>query len=205
MVEVVQRGEPGGPETVHAGILDSVPKILASQILARAWKKMPELKIVVREGLPSELSPALVAHQIDIVIATEPSPASLKTVLFSRKMGRHAVHLVATPELKAAFEKKGISAAFPFSSPPGNPPSAASLSAGGPMPESVPIAVRSSMTPQRCANWRRPVLERPRCWSRFFRMSPGATAWSGSRSAPGSTRNSSSSRPNASSPTRGPA
>ena len=119
MVAVIQRGEPGGPETVHAGILDSVPKILASQILARAWKEMPGLKIVVREGLPSELFPALAAHQIDIVIATEPAPASLKTVLFSRRMGRHAVHLVATPELKAAFDRKKDLSGFPVLVPTG--------------------------------------------------------------------------------------
>lgn len=114
MVEVVRRGEPGGIETVHVGIVDSVPKLLASRILSRAWAELPGLRALVREGLPGELFPALAAHQLDIVIATEPAPASLKTVLFSRKCGRFDVHLVAAPALAKRFRPKAGLTGFPL-------------------------------------------------------------------------------------------
>ena len=113
MVEVVQRGGAGGAETVYLGIGDAVPKLLASHILVRCWEEAPSLKIVVREGLPSELFPALAAHQLDIVIANEPAPPSLKAVLFSAKSGRYGVHFVATGELKKAYNPKRGLSGFP--------------------------------------------------------------------------------------------
>ncbi len=113
MVEVIQRREPGGMETVHVGIVDSVPKLVASRILCQAWEELPGLRAVIREGLPGELFPALATHQLDIVIATEQAPASLKTVLFSRKTARFAVNLVATPSLVERFHSKKDLTGFP--------------------------------------------------------------------------------------------
>ena len=113
MVEVVQRGGAGGAETVYLGIGDAVPKLLASHILVRCWKEAPSLKIVVREGLPSELFPALAAHQLDIVIANEAAPPSLKAALFCAKAGRYGVHFVATAELKKTYNPKRGLSGFP--------------------------------------------------------------------------------------------
>ena len=113
MVEVVQRGGAGGAETVYLGIGDAVPKLLASHILVRCWEEAPSLKIVVREGLPSELFPALAAHQLDIVIANEPAPPSLKAALFCAKAGRYGVHFVATAELKKTYNPKRGLSGFP--------------------------------------------------------------------------------------------
>jgi LysR family transcriptional activator of nhaA len=58
MSEVVARGEPAGPGTVHLGIVDGVPKPLATDLVRLAWKKVPSLRLVAREGLPGELFPA---------------------------------------------------------------------------------------------------------------------------------------------------
>ena len=113
MVEVVQRGGAGGAETVYLGIGDAVPKLLASHILVRCWEEAPSLKIVVREGLPSELFPALATHQLDIVIANEPAPPSLKAALFCAKAGRYGVHFVATAELKKTYNPKRGLSGFP--------------------------------------------------------------------------------------------
>lgn len=114
MVEVIRRREPGGLESVQVGIVDSVPKLVASRILCQAWEELPGLRAVIREGLPGELFPALATHQLDIVIATEQAPASLKTVLFSRKTARFAVNLVATPSLVAGCHSKRDLDGFPM-------------------------------------------------------------------------------------------
>ena len=113
MVEVVHRGGAGGPETVYLGIGDAVSKLLASHILVRCWEEAPSLRIVVREGLPSELFPALATHQLDIVIANEPAPPLLKTVLFSTKAGRYGVHFVATAKLKKTYNPRRGLSGFP--------------------------------------------------------------------------------------------
>jgi len=113
MLEVVRRGAPVGPQTVHLGIGDAVPKLLLSSILVRAHHEAPDLRVVVREGLPGELYPALVAHHIDLVVANEPPPASLKTALFSRRAGRFAVSFVAAPRLLKKFRPRRGLDGFP--------------------------------------------------------------------------------------------
>lgn len=113
MVEVVMRGAPAGPETVHVGIVDAVPKLLASAILVRAWKELPGLRVVAREGLPGEVFPALAAHQLDIVISNEPAPSSLHTLLHSARVGRFAVHFAASAALAARYRRKPGLDGFP--------------------------------------------------------------------------------------------
>lgn len=103
MVEVVRRGSPSGPVTVFVGIADAVPKFLASAILVRAWQEFPDLRVVVREGMPGELFPALAAHQLDLVIGNEPPPSAMKTVLFARTAGRFGVSFAASPTLARKF------------------------------------------------------------------------------------------------------
>jgi LysR family transcriptional activator of nhaA len=113
MVEVVRRGAPVGPQTVHLGIGDAVPKLMVSSILIRARHESPDLRVVVREGLPGELYPALMAHQIDLVVANEPPPASLKTALFSRRAGRFAVSFAAAPSVVKKFRPRSGLDGFP--------------------------------------------------------------------------------------------
>jgi len=113
MVEVVRRGTPAGPETVYLGVVDAVPKLVASAILVRAWQEAPGLRVVVREGLPGELFPALAAHQLDIVLANEPAPASLKTLVHSTRAGRFGVHFVADASLRKKYRARRGLDGFP--------------------------------------------------------------------------------------------
>lgn len=103
MAEVVRRGSPEGPQTVFVGIVDAVPKFVASAILVRAWREIPGLRVVVREGLPGELFPALAAHQLDVVIGNEPPPSALKAAVFSHRAGRFGVSFAAPPALGRKF------------------------------------------------------------------------------------------------------
>jgi LysR family transcriptional activator of nhaA len=113
MVEVVRRGTPVGSQTVHLGIGDAVPKLLVSSIVIRARHEDPDLRVVVREGLPGELYPALMAHQIDLVVANEPPPSSLKAALFCRRAGRFGVSFVAAPALAKKFRLRSGLDGFP--------------------------------------------------------------------------------------------
>lgn len=109
MAEVVRRGQPAGPETVHVGIVDAVPKPLAAAILRRAWEKIPSLRLVAREGLPGELFPALAAHQIDIVISNEAPSGNLSPILHSKKVARFKVHFVGSADLARTWgRRRGI-------------------------------------------------------------------------------------------------
>jgi LysR family transcriptional activator of nhaA len=74
---------------------------------------MPDLRVVVREGLPSELFPALASHQVDLVLANEPAPAAFRTVLFSARAGRFGVRFAATPALRKRFRPSTGLADYP--------------------------------------------------------------------------------------------
>ncbi len=113
LVEVIRRGSMEGPQAVYVGIVDSVPKLLASSILIRTWETHPEIKVIMREGLPGELFPALASHQLDVVMANEPAPSSLKTLLYSKRAGRFGVRFVATPGLKKMFRRQTGLNGFP--------------------------------------------------------------------------------------------
>ncbi len=113
LVEVVRRGSLLGPQAVYLGIVDSVPKLLASGILIRTWASHPEIKVIMREGLPGELFPALASHQLDVVITNEPAPSSLKPLLFSKQTAKFGVRFVASPDLKKRFNRKSGLDGFP--------------------------------------------------------------------------------------------
>jgi len=129
MAEVVRRGGAGEPETVYVGIADAVPKLLASRLLLRSWEELPGLRVVVREGLPGELFPALASHHLDLVIANEPAPGSLKTVLFSHSAGRFVVRFVASQALKKSYKRARGLDAFPVLLPTRESPLRRSLDA----------------------------------------------------------------------------
>ncbi len=113
MLEVLERGGTDGVETVYLGIADSVPKLLVSRILSRAWETLPNLRVIVREGLPSELLPALASHQVDLILANERAPASFRTILFSSRAGRFGVGFAAVAPLRRRFLKTKAFAGFP--------------------------------------------------------------------------------------------
>lgn len=113
MVEVIRRGGSTRPETVFVGIVDALPKLLASRVLVKAFAELPLLHAVVREGLPGELFPSLAAHQLDVVISNTPPAAPLKTALFSTKAGRHGVRFMASPELKKTYRSRSGLSGFP--------------------------------------------------------------------------------------------
>jgi LysR family transcriptional activator of nhaA len=117
LIEVVQRGKPGGPAAVFLGLADAVPKLLASRLLERACAEVAGLRVTVREGQPGELFPALAAHQLDIVIANEPPPASMKNVLPGVRIGRLGVRFAAAPALARKFGRRKSMVGFPFLSP----------------------------------------------------------------------------------------
>lgn len=114
LVEVVTRGGTAASERAMVGITDSVPKLIASRILESALEALPDLRVLVREGLPAELVPALIAHQLDVVISNEPAPATLRTALFSVKIGTFEIDFMAAPSLKVRFRSNPGLHQFPI-------------------------------------------------------------------------------------------
>lgn len=114
MLEALQRGGTRGVESVFVGIADTVPKLVVARLLGRAWKTMPGLRIVVREGQAPELFAALSARQLDLAVTTEPASPSRRPPLTSRVAARFGIQLVATPLLKRRFARTRKLEGFPL-------------------------------------------------------------------------------------------
>jgi LysR family transcriptional activator of nhaA len=117
MVEVLSRGKLAGPGTVFLGVSDAVPKLLVARLLDRACRSAPDLRCVVREGLPQELWGALASHQIDIVVATEAPPPNHPQLPPGARIGRMRVVFAAAPGIAKAYRKKGDFGEMPLLAP----------------------------------------------------------------------------------------
>lgn len=118
LIATVKYGEPNKSQSILLGLADTVPKLMASRLLEQTWKVMPDLRIVIREGLPTELFPALASHQLDIVLANEEPASVFKNILASRLTARFGIYLLATQELRRTYRSQKGLAGFPMLLPP---------------------------------------------------------------------------------------
>jgi LysR family transcriptional regulator, transcriptional activator of nhaA len=90
---------------LHAGISDSVPKLLAWEILAPAFSVKQPVQVNCREGSAEELLAALATGRLDVVIAGEPAPASLPVKVHSHALGHCGTAFCAPPALSRKLAK----------------------------------------------------------------------------------------------------
>jgi LysR family transcriptional activator of nhaA len=117
MLEIMRRGNLPGPGTVFIGVSDAVPKLLLARILEKAVSKMPDLKVVVREGLPQELWGALASHQIDLALATEAPPPNHPHLPPGTRIGRMRVAFAASRKIVEALGKNPDPSSMPILAP----------------------------------------------------------------------------------------
>lgn len=101
------KGLPTGQRLrLVAGIVDVIPKRMASLLLAPAVDAYPELTLVCREGPLPQLLASLAIHELDVVIADVPASEQVKVKAFNHKLGDCGTTFFAAPKL--AHVKKGF-------------------------------------------------------------------------------------------------
>ncbi len=90
---------------LHVGVADSFPKLVTQQILEPVFGLPQVVHVICREGKVEDLLAQLVAHRLDVVLADEPAPGSLKVRVFNHPMGESGVTFCAAPRLAAALHK----------------------------------------------------------------------------------------------------
>lgn len=90
---------------LHVGVADSFPKLVTQQILRPAFALPQPIHLICREGKVEDLLGQLVAHRLDVVLADEPAPGSLKVRVFNHPMGECGVTFCATTRLARALRK----------------------------------------------------------------------------------------------------
>lgn len=90
---------------LHVGVADSFPKLVTQQLLQPVFALTPPVHVICREGKVEDLLAQLVAHRLDVVLADEPAPGSLKVRVFNHPLGECGVTFCAGSRLAAALRR----------------------------------------------------------------------------------------------------
>ena len=87
------------------GIADVLPKIIAYQFIEPALQLEERYRIVCREGTNEELLPALLLHDIDVVLTDAPIGPSVNVKAFNHQLGECSMSLLGTASLAQTYRR----------------------------------------------------------------------------------------------------
>lgn len=105
LVSVIQQGPASRPLRLNVGMTDSLPKLIAYEILKPAFHAPNPFHVICRQAEVGPLVSQLRTHRLDIVLADEPASSSLKAKTFNHRLGHSTVTFCAAPALAAKLRK----------------------------------------------------------------------------------------------------
>lgn len=105
LVSAIKQRPTTRPMRLHVGVADALPKLVAHEILKPVLGDAPPVHVTCREGKPEDLLAQLAAHRLDIVLADEPAPSSVKIRAFNHLLGESGVAICATAGLAAKLRR----------------------------------------------------------------------------------------------------
>ncbi|MBL4849102.1 MAG: transcriptional activator NhaR [Planctomycetes bacterium] len=94
------RGHPTTRQvTLHVGMADALPKLIAHHVLEPALSLEPSVRIVCSVGKPDRLLADLATHELDVVISDAPVPPGLRVRAYNHLLGECTVTLLGSRSL----------------------------------------------------------------------------------------------------------
>jgi len=84
---------------LHAGIVDSFPKLMSYDILRPIFDHQPPVQLTCQEGKLPDLLALLTAHRLDVVLADEAASPGIAGRVFNHLLGSCGVSFCAMPGL----------------------------------------------------------------------------------------------------------
>lgn len=113
---------PHRPRVFSVGVTDAIPKLVAHQLLAPVLaprsSRDEATAVLCREGSAQSLLPALLAHDLDLLLADAPLSALGETRVYSHLLGKSPVSFFGSPDLVPRRRSRADS---PFASIAGVP------------------------------------------------------------------------------------
>lgn len=106
----------GQPMQFRAGIVDTLPKLVAHRLLAPVLSLPEPVRLLCFEGAAHDLAGKLAAHELDVVLADTPLSARLGMKAYDHQLGSSSVSIVGIKRLAASYRPrfpKGLNGA-PF-------------------------------------------------------------------------------------------
>jgi LysR family transcriptional activator of nhaA len=88
-----------GPLSLHVGVADAVPKLVATKLLRPAFTAAPGIRLTCREGHSEILLAELALHRLDLVLLDAPAEPGSAVRAFSRLLQESAIAIFGTPKL----------------------------------------------------------------------------------------------------------
>lgn len=105
MMNVVRQQPGERAHRLHVGVVDSVPKLLAREILKPVLRMRPPTHLVVREGKLQSLVGELALHHLDMVLSDHPFSEPSPIKIFHHRLGECGVTFFAAPALARKLRK----------------------------------------------------------------------------------------------------
>lgn len=105
LMNTVKGRGSGRAVRLTVGIVDVVPKLLATRLLESAFRQFPSVRLVCWEDKLDQLLADLAIHGLDLVIADTPAPPTIKVQAYNHCMGESGVTFFASSKLAARYRR----------------------------------------------------------------------------------------------------
>lgn len=93
------------PAVLAVGVVNSIPKLVASRILQPVFESEIPIRLVCREGGLENLLGDLAVHQLDLVLSDRAIPAGLSVKAFSHSLGSSEIAFFGRKGTTRKYEK----------------------------------------------------------------------------------------------------
>jgi LysR family transcriptional activator of nhaA len=101
----VKTGRVVVPAVLAVGVVNSIPKLIASRILQPVLHSEIAIRLVCQEGGLEALLGDLAIHQLDLVLSDRPIPSGLSVKAFSHALGSSEIALFVRKGSNRQYEK----------------------------------------------------------------------------------------------------
>ncbi|MFO0699596.1 MAG: transcriptional activator NhaR [Nitrospira sp.] len=105
LMNTVKGRGSGRAMRLTVGIVDVVPKLLATRLLESTFRQFPTIRLVCWEDKLDRLLADLAIHGLDLVIADTPAPPTIKVQAYNHFMGESGVTFFASAKLAARYRR----------------------------------------------------------------------------------------------------
>jgi LysR family transcriptional regulator, transcriptional activator of nhaA len=104
--QVVRGSPPSRPARFFVGMPDSMPKLIAYQLIKPAFQLPEPVHVVCREGTLSDLLAELAVHRLDVVVADAPMNPAVNIRAYNHFLGECEVSLYGRADLAEKYHRR---------------------------------------------------------------------------------------------------
>ncbi len=106
LAQRIRDKEPSLSSQLHVGIVDSIPKLVACQILQPALELDEPARLDCQEGSLERLLAEISVHHLDVILSDRPVPAGLNVKAYNHRLGDSEIDFFAPKSIATKYKKR---------------------------------------------------------------------------------------------------